>query len=45
MTAYFVIGGGWAFTASYLRASFRLRIVPSSPRNRYLGFRLVRSKR
>ena len=43
MKAYFGIGGGWAFTASLLRASLRLRI-DSSGRYSDLGFRLVRSE-
>jgi formylglycine-generating enzyme len=34
-------GGGWINSASYLRASYRFRLV-SSRRNDYLGFRLAR---
>ena len=34
-------GGSWLFTASYLRASYRFRVVPSF-RSDGLGFRLAR---
>ena len=43
MKAYFVIGGSWRHTASYLRASYRSRL-DSSTRYFNLGFRLVRSE-